>query len=96
MSEFKGTKGVFSFSSVAINKNGDIPKTEISMYCDNGLHICDKVIITKLLPEHLYNFQLMSKAPEMLEMLIKCEKVISELEIATDDIKELIKSATEI
>lgn len=33
---------------------------------------------------------------ELVEMLIKCEKVISELDIATDDIKQLIKEATEL
>ena len=88
MSEFKGTKGKWRMS------DGDIG-TQIKV--DFDIPVC--LMATpknRNSSEWKANALLISKAPEMLEMLIKCERVISELEISTDDIKELIKSATQI
>lgn len=86
--EFKGTKGKWRMS------DGDIG-TQIKV--DFDIPVC--LMATpknRNSSEWKANALLISKAPEMLEMLIKCERVISELEISTDDIKELIKSATQI
>ena len=80
--EFKGTKGKWS---VGRNSQGY-----------NSFHINSKYLIISK-NEELANMRLISKAPEMLEMLIKCENTLREVyECDTKDIQNLIKSATEI
>lgn len=85
MSEFKGTKGQWFFESGL---------GHATIYDDCDIDILDESDNTK--EQVKANALLISKAPEMLEMLIKCERIISDLEIDTNDIQELIKSATEI
>lgn len=56
------TPGGWSFETpTAINTERE-PKSEIRIYSDNGTHICDKRIITKCLPEHVANGNLISKS----------------------------------
>lgn len=94
--KFKGTKGEWSYS---FTKKGHI---KIS---DQGWHDFAKIYtITKgnsvRHDETLANALLISKAPELLEMLIKLCKLyrMNSLRVAAlmDEAEELIKEATEI
>lgn len=66
------TPGGWSFETpTAINTERE-PKSEIRIYSDNGTHICDKRIITKCLPEHVANGNLISKSyllPDIYKLL---------------------------
>jgi hypothetical protein len=80
MSEFKGTKGKW------VNNDG-----EISGW--NGEYICDCHVLSKI---DSYNLLLISKAPEMLEMLEKLSNHFGLFPDDRDSLKNLIKSATEL
>lgn len=84
MSEFKGTKGKWK----AILK-GQIAS---AVYCDNT-QICMRARSTT---EAKADMLLISKAPEMLEMLIDILEQENISQSAHDEIVELIKQATEL
>jgi hypothetical protein len=81
MSEFKGTKGPW------VNNDG-----EISGW--NGEYICDCIFFSSKVDS--YNVLLISKAPEMLEMLERLSNHFGLFPDDRDSIKKLIKSATEL
>lgn len=82
--EFKGTKGKW------FKPNG----TTI-IQSDNGSEICDYAGYKTTLEEDEANALLISKAPEMLEMLNKlyAEDLLKDYQ---DDVLKLIKEATEL
>jgi hypothetical protein len=81
MSKFKGTKGPW------VNNDG-----EISGW--NGEYICDCIFFSSKVDS--YNVLLISKAPEMLEMLERIvQSELTPLQIRKE-CKNLIKSATEL
>lgn len=74
----KHTPGPWSFSTpVAINDSQEAFSL-ISIYSDNGTHICDKKILTSHLPEHRANAKLICASPEMLELLRKSSKLLEQ------------------
>lgn len=90
MSEFKGTKGKW------YHENGK----SVSIFHPKiiGERICT-VIISGFEPteEDFYNALLISKAPEMLEMLIEiCNSTKNEMDYKLTKAEELIKKATEL
>lgn len=82
--EFKGTKGKWELS-----ENGGVYVTS------NIGMICDLVTSSK---EDKANALLISKAPEMLEMLKKCKIMCDHLNIhhVSNELNALIKEATEL
>ena len=83
--EFKGTKGKWYFD-----------KENAKVYKEDGNTLCvcyHTNIINK--KESEPNALLISKAPEMLEMLIKCKNTLKDVyECDVKDIEQLIKEAT--
>jgi hypothetical protein len=95
MSEFKGTKGKWSANKLSIlNENSRVITQCYLMTFEHdkrGRQIPDTI--------GYYNALLISKAPEMLEMLKKCEYFIKASNQYTKlgkDVEQLIKEATEI
>jgi hypothetical protein len=86
--EFKGTKGkwVFDEISMKIKGIGDIEGLTVIA------NVSPKMDYSRGKTTQYYNALLMSKAPEMLEML---EKVLT-AKFTCEEIKQLIKEATEI
>jgi hypothetical protein len=98
MSEFKGTKEGWG----KLVHHGDIKKDDC-FWIQIGKPM--EKIIAEVKGIHYgidnieatYNAKLISKAPEMLEMLEKCERTLREIHgFDTIEIKNLIKEATEI
>jgi hypothetical protein len=88
MEKFKGTKGTWEVKF----DNNQIILTDAGAYLPNAMH---KTISTDL--ELKANALLISKAPEMLEMLQRIlEWDIEDAPHITTEIKQLIKEATEI
>lgn len=88
MSEFKGTKGKWEYS----NKNDYFH--EVIIKEPNLKSLC---AVNSNLEEVKYNALLISKAPEMLEMLKSLENDNNAIpELMWIKIKQLIKQATEI
>lgn len=88
MSEFKGTKGKWYF-----NNDVQVYSGYRNIYC-NGIKIHESSNMEGLSEKEIEaNALLISKAPEMLEML---ERILKEGVIPHLDIAELIKQATEI
>jgi hypothetical protein len=82
MSEFKGTNGVWFLSGTEI----------VSM--PSQTKICK--VNGKTYEEAKANARLISFAPEILEMLIFCEKALNDIyKCDTKEIKELIKKSTQ-
>jgi hypothetical protein len=81
MSEFKGTRGPW------VNNDG-----EISGW--NGEYICDCIFFSSKVDS--YNVLLISKAPEMLEMLIEISDRNKGCDEWLERVRNLIKSATEL
>lgn len=94
MSEFKGTKGkwVYHGRGLVLNENYIAHKE------DKKLHIrCDILPIEKYCREEIEaNALLISKAPEMLEMLQRIMKTYDKGTQTYLDCQELIKQATKI
>ena len=88
MSEFKGTKGKWEIEYLA--------EEECSRaVINNGL--IDVWSIRTTFEEANANALLISKAPEMLEMLEKAERTLREVyECDTTEMQQLIKEATEL
>lgn len=87
MSEFKGTKGKWHCKGSSI--------------MSNDIDICDLWDMGDGFPskkESKANSLLISKAPEMLEMLKRCADAFDNIHqpFISEDIKQLIKEATEI
>lgn len=84
--EFKGTKGKWVVSESHITVNDE-----------EGYGIAQKNGITNS-EQWKANALLISKAPEMLEMLQRCKEVFESLHqpFISSDIEQLIKEATEI
>lgn len=105
MSEFKGTKGRW-YTSHRQKRNSSMYDTEV--YCEKGKTIAviswyqrepvkeiyegREVLVTRT--DREANALLISKAPEMLEMLIKLTSTMDYRNI--DEAKQLIKEATEL
>jgi hypothetical protein len=94
--EFKGTKGPWHVNCVLTNTSGiaDIKSVynEHIIACLAAYEFRNATI-----EETNANAKLISKAPEMLEMLMECERTLQEIYgCDTDEIKNLIKEATEI
>ena len=96
MSEFKGTKGKWGINHEQRNQRG------ILIECNNpNWEVCNT---TTNYEEDIANALLISKAPEMLEMLNKCFYMCDKLQFPTEqelntiklEIKQLIKEATSI
>ncbi len=84
MIEFKGTKGKWFpnvISTITIGVNAEIDKTELGIYSQT---VCEFILpdtdadYEKERVEREANALLISKAPEMFEMLIKCERILRE------------------
>lgn len=93
MSEFKGSKGkwINKENPISVNQMYVTAKHSIICRLNNSDFDSDE--------EMDYNALLISKAPEMLEMLKRCEYWISacnENANILKDISELIKEATEL
>jgi hypothetical protein len=96
MGTFKGTKGKWIRKEV-ITDNGFFQKVSV----DLAESICN--VTTRDHERSIYNALLISKAPEMLEMLVEmyeewCETGIGQnkLDSYMSQIKQLIKEATEL
>lgn len=96
MSEFRGTKGEWHKDVTKKNKIivrlGESKIIELgTIYSDDCNHpACCKT------EEHA-NALLISKAPEMLEMLKKAERTLREVyDCCTEEIEQLIKEATDL
>lgn len=91
--EFKGTKGkwVFNQNEMKIKGDGDIEGLTVIA------NVSPKMNRSRGMTTQTYNALLISKAPEILEMLKKVVKYyhIYESDIL-DEAKQLIKEATEI
>lgn len=89
MSEFKGTKGIWT-----IEGSYDISTTEGVPVLDCGCGCCSYHSVQKA------DLQLMSKAPQMLEMLIQLKDTLSDGRTFGyndyDRVECLIKEATEL
>lgn len=90
MSEFKGTQGKW----VIVTKGNTVQQLAIEN--DRGEKVCGNIS-----PKRTSDAKLISKAPEMLEMLQKCSKYLSlipndlQSEENAESIDQLIKEATE-
>mgnify|MGYP003427076249 CR=1 FL=1 len=63
----------------------------------NGNSVCSISTNEEQYNEALCYANLFSKAPEMLEMLQRCERTLREVyEVETTEIEQLIKQATEV
>jgi hypothetical protein len=94
MSEFKGTKGDWEFSMCQISEQININSGLINIA---NVFSYDVLCGENDIEETKANALLISKAPEMLEMLKKCEKTLREIyECDTKEIEQLIKEATEL
>ncbi len=91
MSEFKGTKGKWKCN---IHMSGDRTHEVRRVDSDNGIAIC--VVRTNNHDQSRSNAQLISKAPEMLEMLGKVVKRLNGNGFPSlqSEIEQLIKEAT--
>jgi hypothetical protein len=88
MADFKGTKGKW--------KVVKYEKTDFSL-CRNEIHFSDDEECVAEFVHNDYDALLISKAPEMLEILKKCERTLRLVyECDTKEIEQLIKEATEI
>lgn len=102
MSEFKGTKGKWVFEYDGISGSYDIYSTDDEFICDVTPMTEYHTVSDRILKEAKSNALLISKAPEMLEMLKVLVKVLKTINIfgATKRIIEkadkLIKEATQI
>jgi hypothetical protein len=84
--KFKGTKGKWE-----INKNASR-----NVRCNNiSIANCSAGQNGELEDEEIHNALLISKAPEMLEMLIICQQ-LTDNRTLYEDINKLIKEATEL
>lgn len=100
--EFKGTKGkwnqnLFTHSRLVFVNNG----ATICEMMPTNFEYCEKDEIDSLQKEIEYNALLISKAPEMLELLQRIEKILTYETIEPnspiqDEIFELISEATKI
>lgn len=77
MSEFKGTKGKWKCT---IHMSGDRTHEVRRVDSDNGIAIC--VIRTNNHDQARSNAQLISKVPEMLEMLKEAKRVIFSMKLS--------------
>lgn len=85
MSEFKGTKGKWRTFNSRIEQWGQHHHTVICRFESN------------MSQESAYNAQLISKAPELLEMLVRLHDTLgTAFHREKAEIRELIKEATEI
>jgi hypothetical protein len=98
--EFKGTKGkweVFSHESNGLIERTDAFAVDCTDYYEETLAICAVWRDFGEYEEAKANALLISKAPEMLEMLKKAERTLREVyECENEEIKQLIKEATEL
>ena len=84
--EFKGTKGKWELIKLQDKIIG--VSTNLAI---NGNIICEMPTMKNSCKNLHANALLISKAPEMLDMLIKCNAIIK-----TPELENLIKEATEI
>ena len=94
--EFKGTKGKWK-----VEQNKEYPTLHL-IFSDNTDNIFESgtlVAKTCYAPQSEYNALLISKAPEMLEMLVQCKEWIENCNQYASIVKvidRLIKEATEV
>ena len=87
--EFKGTKGRWNhFDESDLSIWGD--------YMDKVCEVTDKRILGETTIETKANALIISKAPEMLEMLILVYKNVQLDNISRGKLEQLIKQATEL
>lgn len=95
MSEFKGTKGKWILRE---NKSTIMSEEKCliaRVFDGKGNALLTDKSQSDIIVEA--NALLISKAPEMLEMLKRCERTLREVyEVETTEIKQLIKQATEL
>jgi hypothetical protein len=87
--EFKGTKGGWEYREQIV-QNGSFYRVE-----GESVKVCN--VVTRNQGEAEANAKLITCAPEMLEMLIHCEKVFKQgggMEYTLSDIQSLIEKAT--
>lgn len=94
MSKFKGSKGKWIFKKHDIHKSLAV----ISVYNESGDVICRMMRDDNDNNEiESANALLISKAPEMLDMLKKCRKTLKEkYHLTVTELDDLIKEATEL
>jgi hypothetical protein len=98
MTEFKGAKGKWHVVSGSIDKLGNCLSIANTKQSYNGRElICVITTVESLNQNDISNALLISKAPEMLEMLESCLLAFQQLGMKEPKgIKELIKEATTI
>jgi len=83
--EFKGTKGKWKISDDGVSTVDNENVFEVGCGCCTSGHLDE------------YDQLLISKAPEMLELLKKCDKTFNgKFTTLHNEIKQLIKEATEL
>jgi len=96
--EFKGTKGKWHTMVGGFCKKGDIPNMVQVYAANDDLEMICKVYQDGILTSSVQNYQanalLISKAPEMLEMLIRISQ--HEYFSGSKELENLIKQATEL
>jgi len=92
MSEFKGTKGIWKavknsyYYDVVLETEGDTILCVSSSLMRSKNGVIESISLSE---ECEANAKLIAAAPEMLEMLIKCNEIIK-----TKELEQLIKKAT--
>jgi hypothetical protein len=96
MSEFKGTKEKWELRNDPIEKSNGFKSIDIGYYhCT--YYGSGKKFEDDFCDETKANALLISKAPEMLEMLKRCDKTFNgKFQKLHMEIKQLIKEATEL
>jgi hypothetical protein len=96
--EFKGTTGKWYIENLNEPKKGKYPAFEIDISTERAEAMCTVWHCEDLSDEIKANALLISKAPEMLEMLIKLRGELTAVtpEKIHDELEQLIKEATEI
>jgi len=94
--DFKGTKGKWHIENLHAPKEGKYPAFEIDISTETEENMCTVWYAELFAEEAKANALLISKAPEILQMLERARKALLMVDPLSDEIEQLIKEATEL